>query len=105
MSKVLIIGATRGLGASLANAYAAKTSNVVFGTARSTPPVSEHLSKSIQWVPHVDLTSPEVGGALVNQLGSLGVGNGMVENGIRGFDIVVGPNILFQSAAYRRHCD
>lgn len=88
MTKILIVGATRGLGASLANAYAAKDSNIVFGTARSAPPTGEHLSKSIQWVPHIDLTSPEVGGSLANQLGSLGVGNGMVESEIRGFDVV-----------------
>ncbi|KAI9730028.1 MAG: hypothetical protein M1818_008297 [Claussenomyces sp. TS43310] len=90
MPNVLIIGATRGLGASLANAYASRDNNTVFGTTRSAHgPESDGLSRDIHWVPNIDLTSPDVGGALTNQLGQLGVGNDMVEGGIKGFDVVI----------------
>jgi NAD(P)-dependent dehydrogenase (short-subunit alcohol dehydrogenase family) len=90
MSTILIIGATRGLGASLANAYANDSSNVVFGTTRSAhSPGNSSLSDNIHWVPHIDLGHPGVGARLVNQLGMLGGGGGMVDGGVKGFDIVV----------------
>lgn len=38
MPTVLIIGATRGLGASLVQLYAGDANNNVFGTARSSDP-------------------------------------------------------------------
>jgi short-subunit dehydrogenase len=90
MVTALIIGATRGLGASLANLYAKGSSNTVFGTTRSSrAPTSESLSKKINWVTDIDLLDSGVGTRLVNQLGLLGVGNGMVKDSIRAFDIVI----------------
>jgi NAD(P)-dependent dehydrogenase (short-subunit alcohol dehydrogenase family) len=90
MVNVLIIGATRGLGAALATAYAADSSNTVFGTTRASSGPSHHGShRAITWVPHIDLMSPGVGAALVNQLGMLGVSGGMVEGGVKHLDVVV----------------
>jgi NAD(P)-dependent dehydrogenase (short-subunit alcohol dehydrogenase family) len=90
MVNVLIIGATRGLGAALANSYAKDTSNTVFGTTRSAVgPSHEKHHKNITWVPHIDLMSPGVGVALVNQLGMLGVSGGMVEGSVKHIDVVV----------------
>ncbi len=90
MPNVLIIGATRGLGASLANTYASQPHTIVYGTTRSSsPPSSDKLSKEIIWVPNIDLMSPNCGKSLVNQLGMLGVGGGMTEGGLRRFDVVV----------------
>lgn len=90
MPNILIIGATRGLGASLANAYASNPANTVYGTTRSpsTPP---NHSANITWVPNIDLNKSGVGQALVNQLGQLGVSGGMVEgkDELRGFDVVI----------------
>ncbi|KUJ14481.1 oxidoreductase-like protein [Mollisia scopiformis] len=88
MPNILIIGATRGLGRSLANLYAAKADTTVFGTHRSaTPPAGLH--ESIVWVPSIDLSEEGVGRKLVNQLGMLGGGGGMVEGGKRVFDVVI----------------
>lgn len=90
MPNILIIGATRGLGASLAKAYAAQPKTIVYGTTRSAAgPVG--LNEKIIWVPHIDVSDSGVGPRLVNQLGSLGVAGGMVEgeNEVRGFDVVV----------------
>jgi NAD(P)-dependent dehydrogenase (short-subunit alcohol dehydrogenase family) len=90
MPNILIIGATRGLGASLANAYAAIPTNTVYGTTRSPSAPSNH-SPNINWVPNIDLNKDGVGQALVNQLGQLGVAGGMVEGKeeVRGFDVVI----------------
>jgi NAD(P)-dependent dehydrogenase (short-subunit alcohol dehydrogenase family) len=91
MPVILIIGATRGLGASLANAYASQPNTIVYGTTRAaTGPTV--LDEKIVWVPHIDVSDSGVGTRLVNQLGSLGVAGGMVEgeNEVRGFDVVVG---------------
>jgi NAD(P)-dependent dehydrogenase (short-subunit alcohol dehydrogenase family) len=91
MPNILIIGATRGLGASLAKAYASQPNTTVYGTTRAaTGPTG--LDDKIAWVPHIDVSDSGVGKRLVNQLGSLGVAGGMVEeeNEVRGFDVVVG---------------
>lgn len=90
MVSALIIGATRGLGASLANLYAKSSSNTVFGTTRSPrAPPSESLSKKINWVTDINLLDSGVGTRLVNELGQLGVGNAMVEDTLQSFDIVI----------------
>lgn len=90
MPNVLIVGATRGLGASLANAYASHPDTTVFGTTRSAEgPKGGKLNEKIIWVPNIDVSEEGVGRKLVNQLGMLGVGGGMVEGGVRGLDVVV----------------
>lgn len=88
MPTILIVGATRGLGASLAKAYATKANTTVFGTTRSASNPKD-FPENVKWVNNIDLTSPECGGALVNQLGMQGVGAGMVDGAIKGFDVVV----------------
>lgn len=90
MPTILIIGATRGLGASLANAYASQPSTTVFGTTRAAhaPQGGKH-DEMILWVPNIDVSEEGVGKKLVNQLGMLGGGGGMTEGGVRGFDVVV----------------
>lgn len=87
MSKVLIVGATRGLGLSLAKQYASQSSNTVYGTTRSEAG-PESVSENIHWVPHIDLTNSGVGARLANRLGTLGVG-GSMSGGVQAFDVVV----------------
>jgi NAD(P)-dependent dehydrogenase (short-subunit alcohol dehydrogenase family) len=86
MPTILIIGATRGLGASLAALYAAQPHTTVFGTTRSAEGTP---NDGIVWVPSIDVSQEGVGRRLVNQLGVLGGGGGMVEGGVKGFDVVV----------------
>jgi len=103
MVAVLIIGATRGLGASLANAYASDAQNIVYGTTRSSSsPRGGSISQSVNWVTDIDLTNPDVGRALVNELGLLGVGNGMVEGCLKGFDVLVWSS-LYHYGRLLRH--
>jgi len=66
MRNVLVIGATRGLGAALATQYATLPDTTVYATARSpTPPAG---SKNTIWIPNIDLLSPTVGATLAAAL-------------------------------------
>ncbi|KAK6603467.1 oxidoreductase [Botrytis cinerea] len=75
MTNILIVGATRGLGASLANNYASQHSTTVYGTTRAATGPS-NLNEKIVWIPNIDVAEEGVGRKLVNQLGMLG---GVVE--------------------------
>ncbi|PVH78479.1 oxidoreductase-like protein [Cadophora sp. DSE1049] len=90
MPNILIIGATRGLGASLANLYASQPNTTVFGTTRKDV-APTNLNEKIVWVKNVDVADSGVGARLVNQLGAIGGGGGMVEGegGGRAFDVVI----------------
>ncbi|EEA22842.1 oxidoreductase, short chain dehydrogenase/reductase family superfamily [Talaromyces marneffei ATCC 18224] len=69
MSNILIIGATRGLGASLATHYASlPTTSTVYATTRSfkTPESPKH--DKIRWLLNVDISEADVGYTLVSQI-------------------------------------
>lgn len=66
-NNILIVGATRGLGASLRTLYAAKESTkTVFATTRSSAESSPE--KRTTWIPNIDVAQPNVGENLVSQL-------------------------------------
>ncbi|KAF7309284.1 Oxidoreductase, short chain dehydrogenase/reductase family superfamily [Mycena indigotica] len=67
MSTVLIVGGTRGLGASLASAYAAAGSTV-YATCRSPSPPSSPSHDNILWVPAIDIATESAGVALAAAL-------------------------------------
>ena len=77
MPNVLIVGATRGLGASLANQYASHPSTTVYGTSRSAEPPTKAYRKGIKWVKGIDLNEKGVGKKLVDELGTIGVDGGL----------------------------
>ncbi|KAL4862542.1 hypothetical protein BDV12DRAFT_178665 [Aspergillus spectabilis] len=68
MSKnILIVGATRGLGASLRTLYASSRSTQhVFATTRSDK--GSDSESRVSWIPNIDLTKPDIGQKLVSQL-------------------------------------
>lgn len=68
MVTVLIVGATRGLGASLTKQYASQSSNTVFATARSSSAPTD-FPKSVQWLHDIDLMKNSVGDKIAGQLG------------------------------------
>jgi len=74
--KVLIIGATRGLGASLANLYVSQGDASVYGTTRSkeVPESSEkqNLDKGVKWLTGVDVSERDVGVKIVEGLKDAG---------------------------------
>ncbi|KAI9778527.1 MAG: hypothetical protein M1839_008058 [Geoglossum umbratile] len=56
MPAILIIGATRGLGAALAAQYATHTNTTVYATTRSSSAPANAPNKI--WIPNIDLLSP-----------------------------------------------
>lgn len=79
MVRALIVGATRGLGASLAKQYASQGSTQVFTTARSTIP--KGFPESVKWLSNIDLLKSNVGDELTSQL-----------KGEKPLDVVVSDN-------------
>ncbi|KAJ7843497.1 oxidoreductase [Mycena leptocephala] len=67
MPTTLIVGATRGLGASLAAAYA-ESGSTVYATARSSTPPSTPSHANITWIPGIDIASESAGTALASAL-------------------------------------
>lgn len=68
MSTILVVGATRGLGASLVKQYAAQPGNIVYGTARSGT-IPTGFPEQVKWLNGVDLMSESVGDEIVKLLG------------------------------------
>ena len=66
MPTILVVGATRGLGASIAKGYASKGDHV-FGTSRSDPPKSAH---NITYIPGIDVASEDAGKKLAEHIKS-----------------------------------
>lgn len=64
---ILIVGATRGLGACLVNQYA-RQGKTVYGTSRSAEDPSAWFASSIEWLRSVDLMEATVGDNIANQL-------------------------------------
>ena len=67
---VFILGATRGLGASLAKLYASKPSVHVLATTRSTskPESPSSFGPSVSWLTDVDMSKADVGQKITSQL-------------------------------------
>ena len=64
-NNILVVGATRGLGASLAALYAKNISNHVFATSRSSRPEPK---SAITWLTGIEVNQPDVGQKLVAQI-------------------------------------
>jgi len=71
MAAVLIVGATRGLGASLVKKYSTDGS-AVFATTRSQDTPKSAESK-VTWIPSIDVASESAGPALVSHIKPKGV--------------------------------
>lgn len=69
MPSVLVVGATRGLGACLIRQYATQANHIVYGTTRSEN-APEGFPENVKWLSEVDLTDSGVGDRLVTLLGS-----------------------------------
>lgn len=69
---ILILGATRGLGASLRKLYASKsTTKTVYATTRAaTPPSTTAGESRVSWITDIDVSQPDVGQKLVSQIPS-----------------------------------
>ena len=70
MSAVVIVGATRGLGASLVKNYAARSSTHVFGTSRGsdTPKAADNVT----YIPGIDVATESAGSQLASAINKTG---------------------------------
>lgn len=65
---ILIVGATRGLGASLARQYA-QQGKTVYGTTRSSKgPDPSGFPDAVKWLPSVDLMNRDAGDTIASLL-------------------------------------
>ncbi|KAF1844309.1 NAD(P)-binding protein [Cucurbitaria berberidis CBS 394.84] len=71
MPTVLVVGATRGLGASIVQTYATDPNNRVFATARTPNPPAN--TKNITYIPNIDLESADAGSSLLHFLGTASI--------------------------------
>lgn len=76
MSDVLIVGASRGLGASLVQKYAAVNKVTVFATSRSQE--ASESAKNVKSIPGIDLCSESAGSKLASRLEIFGAKLGTV---------------------------
>ncbi|PCD32878.1 hypothetical protein AU210_009114 [Fusarium oxysporum f. sp. radicis-cucumerinum] len=60
MAVILIVGATRGLGASITKKYAEKSENTVYGTTRSSEGPKDSPS-GVKWLSDIDLMQSDAG--------------------------------------------
>ncbi|KAK8102818.1 oxidoreductase [Apiospora sp. TS-2023a] len=67
MASVLIVGATRGLGASLTKQYASQPSTAVYATTRSGSG-PQGFPDRVKWLPNIDLLKSDIGDSLAGQL-------------------------------------
>lgn len=89
-NNILIVGATRGLGASLGALYSRKPSNNVFGTTRSSNPPQD---SKIHWVTGVDVSKPNVGENIVKALPqSTQISTAIISAGYFGFETFDKPD-------------
>ncbi|KAF4998156.1 hypothetical protein FGRMN_3360 [Fusarium graminum] len=67
MAVILVVGATRGLGASITKRYADKDGNTVYGTTRSSEGPKD-FPAGVKWLSDIDLTQSNVGDKLTSLL-------------------------------------
>ncbi|GAM40494.1 short chain dehydrogenase/reductase [Talaromyces pinophilus] len=69
MSNILLIGATRGLGAALASHYASLPStSTIYATTRSYTAPDKPSHAKIRWLLNIDISEPDVGDTLTAQI-------------------------------------
>ncbi|KAG8359771.1 hypothetical protein FVEN_g2422 [Fusarium venenatum] len=67
MTLIVVVGATRGLGASVIKQYAEKGDNTVYGTTRTSEGPKD-FSADVKWLLDIDLMKPNVGEKLADLL-------------------------------------
>jgi short-subunit dehydrogenase len=92
MSSILIVGATRGLGAQLIKCYASNPSNTVYGTSRSSTPPPSPSGPNIHWIPSIDLTSPSCGSTLSTALSTKKINTTIITAGYFSTETLSSPS-------------
>ncbi|KAJ5792692.1 uncharacterized protein N7503_008670 [Penicillium pulvis] len=90
-NNILVVGATRGLGASLRALYAQDSTRHVFATSRSES--APQAEQSTTWLTGIDLTQSDVGQKLVSQIpASTKISTAIISAGYFGFESFDAPD-------------
>ncbi|KAJ5925660.1 Short-chain dehydrogenase/reductase SDR [Penicillium verhagenii] len=90
-NNILVVGATRGLGASLRALYAKDSTKHVFATSRSDS--APQTDPSTTWLTGIDLTKSDVGQTLVSQIpASTKISTAIISAGYFGFESFDNPD-------------
>lgn len=90
-NNILVVGATRGLGASLRALYAQDSTRHVFATSRSES--APQAEQSTTWLTGIDLTKSDVGQKLVSQIpASTKISTAIISAGYFGLESFDAPN-------------
>ncbi|KAJ5647941.1 hypothetical protein N7490_004313 [Penicillium lividum] len=90
-NNILVVGATRGLGASLRALYAKDPAKHIFATSRSES--APQTDSKTTWLKGIDLTQPDVGQKLVSQIpASTKISTAIVSAGYFGFESFDAPD-------------
>ena len=100
MSKILVIGASRGLGEALAKQYASGGSHV-YGTARSSSPPQETTSLPITWIGNVDVSSESAGSTIADGLKGTTIDTVFITAGYFGKESFDEPNFEAEVQMYK----
>lgn len=96
-NNILILGATRGLGASLRTLYSRKADTHVFATSRSSNP---EPSQGVTWLTGIDIAQPDGGQKIVSQLSSTKISTVIISAGYFGFETFDSPDWAKQVQMY-----
>ncbi|KAJ5577302.1 hypothetical protein N7535_004228 [Penicillium sp. DV-2018c] len=88
-NNILILGATRGLGASLRTLYSAKAGTHVYATSRSSNP---EPSQGVTWLTGIDIAQPDAGHKIVSQLSSTKISTAVITAGYFGLETFDSPD-------------
>ncbi|KAL9085955.1 MAG: hypothetical protein Q9165_007317 [Trypethelium subeluteriae] len=100
MPKILVVGATRGLGEALAKQYAS-AGNQVYGTARSTSAPQESASFPITWIGNVDVSTESAGKTITDSLKGVQLDTVIITAGYFGKESFDEPNFEAEVQMYK----
>jgi short-subunit dehydrogenase len=100
MSSILIVGASRGLGAQLVKRYASNPSNTLYATCRQSNPPSSPSGPNIHWIPSIDLTNPNCGTLLSSALSSQKITTTIITAGFFATETLANPSWQDQLSMY-----
>lgn len=90
-TNILILGANRGLGASLKALYSSNPSTHVFATLRSATAPATPVT-NVTWLTGMDISQPDIGQKLASQLSSTNISTAIITAGYFGFETFDEPD-------------
>ncbi|KAH0559283.1 hypothetical protein GP486_004199, partial [Trichoglossum hirsutum] len=100
MPNILIVGATRGLGAALTSQYAANTANTVHATTRAPQGAAPAGPENVHWITNIDLLRADAAASLASALGGTAVDTVIITAGIFPKETLATPDFEAEVRTY-----